>query len=307
MPKGLKILAYIGIALFSFIIFFYLTFPLDTLTEKFLSNVEAGLKGQYSIDVGSVSPRLIAGALLKSVKVTKRDEAGDIPVFELEKVRLKTSIFSLISGNPVVRYDIRSGEGRISGRVKSEKESVSLDAKLDGLDLGQIGYLAKKHNIKLSSAIDGDIKLEINQKQPIRSSGEIKIEPNGIKTSEVNFKSDKLKGFVKDDTLPEMTIGAGKSEILLRLEKGSIKVETFRLEGGDLNFDLTGMIYLSQKISNSRLNLRGKFTFSEKIYEAIPFLYGLQNQKGADGTYPLTIAGRVNAPQIKIGDFTVPL
>ena len=71
--------------------------------------------------------------------------------------------------------------------------------------------------------------------------------------------------------------------------------------------ELKGKIFLSSRMANYRLNLRGQFSVSEKLNEAFPFLFIVDSQKKEDGSYPLSITGRISRPSIKIGTFTVPL
>lgn len=303
MPKGLRILGYILVGFISFIIFLYLTFPFDVLKDRILAGVEKGLKGKYDIQVASVSPRLLAGITLKSVRLNKRDEGGSVPVWEAEKIKLNASLFSMMFGSPRVKFDIRSGGGRISGRVNMEKNGAKVTLRLGNVNLGKIYYLASKYGLNLKSEIDGKVDLDINPSQIIRSSGTLIIEPRSIKLLASKIKA----GAMGEIDLPAIAIGEDKSLISAELKRGAIKINSFRLEKGDLNIDLKGTIYLSSEISNFRLNLKGNFGFTEKVGEALPFLFIIEKQKNEDGTFPLTISGRLAKPQIKIGDFTVPL
>ena len=108
--------------------------------------------------------------------------------------------------------------------------------------------------------------------------------------------------------LPETAITKGRdSRLKLTIDKGAVNVDEFRLAGGDLGLDLKGKVFLSTVLSNYRLNLTGSFAISDKLGQAIPFLFMAEKQKQADGSYPLTITGRLSEPAIKVGTFTLPL
>jgi len=202
-----------------------------------------------------------------------------------------------------VKFDVRMGDSRISGRAVLGKGASKVTVVLDELNLATFHYLASELGLQVKSQINGEIDVDVNSRQIIRSSGAINIEPNGIQILPSKLKT----GVMGEIDLPAMTIGAGKSLISAELKRGAIKITSLKLEKGDLNIDLKGSIYLSSNVSNFRLNLKGDFSFSEKLGQALPFLFIIEKQKKEDGKFPLTIAGRISKPQIKIGDFTVPL
>lgn len=303
MPKGLKIAGYIAFAFISFFVFLYLTFPFEVVKDRLLDDVEKRFRGKYELTVGSISPRLIAGVTLKNVKLKERAEGTQISVVEADKVKLKASVFSLIFGSPKIKFSVLSGGGEVFGRVQSGKDEVLTGVELDEFNLSSLTYLMSKYGLNVKSRISGKVDLNINLNQIIRSSGKISIKPNTI-----TILPSKLKaGAMGEVDLPALTISTGKSLIDAELQRGAIKINDLRLEGGDIDIDLKGSVYLSTKLDNFRLNLRGTFKFSEKLDQALPFLFIISKQKKEDGTYPITIAGRLSKPQIKIGDFNVPM
>lgn len=303
MPKGLRVTGYVIFGVFSFLLFIYLTFPFDALKDRILADVEKNLKGEYEISVGSVSPRLLIGVTLKSVKIIDRGGGTAAAVFEADRVRLKTSLISMMFGSPTVKYDVKVGKGRIVGKIGSEKNKTHLEMRLVDFDLGKIAFLLSKYGLQLKSEINGDIKLDLDSEQIIRSTGIINMEPNGIKILPSKLKA----GALGEVDIPEMLIAGGKSVISADLQRGAIKVNKFVFEQGDFDLDLNGSVYLSSKFENFRLNLKGGFKISDKMNQALPFLFIISNQKKEDGVYPVTISGRLAKPQIKIGDFNVPL
>lgn len=303
MPKGLKVIIYIFTAIFSFIVFLYFTFPFDVLKNRLLSDVEKSLKGEYEIQVSSVSPKLIAGVSLKGVKILKRGDNAQIVAWEADKVNLKTSIFALITGKKMLKFEIRSGKSNISGRVNVDKNKIQINIELSKFDLSRISYLAIQYGVKLHSSIDGEIVLDINPNDMVASSGKINIEPNPIQIEPLKISDVPLVGEID---LPQITIGAGKSVIKAQMEKGTVHLSEFVLEKGDIDLNLKGKVYI-KNLKNIRLNVRGDLAFSEQIVKSVEYLNLLQNQKSADGTYPVVIIGNISRPQIKIGDFPIPL
>ena len=109
--------------------------------------------------------------------------------------------------------------------------------------------------------------------------------------------------------LPALNLATpqGRSTVDIVMNRGSIEIRSMNLKGGDLDLGIGGKIYLAQRVNNFRFNLRGKLGFGEKIAEAIPLLMIIEKQKGPDGLYPVTITGQVRKPNIRIGDFRVPI
>ena len=93
----------------------------------------------------------------------------------------------------------------------------------------------------------------------------------------------------------------------ISIGKGTATLDSFRFANSDLPLDIKGKIFLSNKLENYRLNLTGSFAASQKLSEALPFLMIIDSQKQEDGSYPLSITGRIAKPAIKIGTFTVPM
>ena len=47
--------------------------------------------------------------------------------------------------------------------------------------------------------------------------------------------------------------------------------------------------------------------FAEQLSKALPFLFIIEQQKNAEGIYPLNITGRLSKPSIRIGKFDLPI
>ena len=109
-----------------------------------------------------------------------------------------------------------------------------------------------------------------------------------------------------DFNIPELVLANG-GDVKIELAKGSIHVSEFKFKDSDLKLDMTGDIFMSSVLKNYRMNLKGSFSVTPKLEQAMPFLFMVEKQRGADGTYPFTITGRMGQPSIKIGDFTLPI
>jgi type II secretion system protein N len=226
-----------------------------------------------------------------------------VELLNLKRVRARASLLSLLVGAKNLSFRIDAGKGVIDGSVRLSEEQIAFDAEIDDLDLASLPFLTSATGLKLGSKISGDVALQIDRGQPVRSSGEI-----SLAIDDLHIAATELKFGDAPFPLPDLTVAKGReSQIKIAIGKGTATLDAFRLANGDLPLDLKGKIFLSNKIDNCRLNLTGSFSASQKLSEAVPLLFIVDAQKQEDGSYPLAITGRLGKPSIKIGTFTVPL
>lgn len=297
MSRGLKALIYVVTGIFSFIVFLYFTFPIEDLTDRLLSEVERSLRGQYEITYDSVSQTLLVGVKLGGVRVSMREEDKTITILDASAVKLKTSLVSLIFKRPKFKFDVRVGDGRIKGTIRLSNEWTSVESRFSNINLGEFKYLAAKYGKKISSSMSGAITIEANAEDMTKTSGNIDFKPGRIEIKGFNYKTP-----LGDVEIPDLVIGSDKSEIIAELKKGTMRVSSLKIEGGDIMLDLKGFVY----IAPVRLSLRGKFMLSDKMYK-MPFVDFIKNQMDKDGSYQLIVTGPLDRLIIKVGDFTLPL
>lgn len=303
MSKALKIIVYPLLFLMSFVLFLYWMFPYDVVKERITGAVEAQLGGGVEVDIQSMSPYWFSGIDIKGLTIGQGGADKSVPLLSCQRVRARAAIFSLLVGSPAVSFDVRMGKGEISGSVKVAEDSLSIEAELDDVDLGNLKLIAAGAGLNLSSRIDGEISLRIDRQRSIRSTGRIALELLDLKIAASQLALGEMQL-----PLPDLVLAKGReSQIKVEIGKGTVNVEAFKLVGGDLGIDLKGKVFLSSKVDNYRFNLNGGFTASKALSDALPFLFIVEQQKAEDGSYPITITGRLAKPSIKVGTFTVPL
>lgn len=303
MSKAFKIIVYPLLFLFSFLVFLYWLFPYDVLKERITRAIEEQLGGGVEVDIQRLSPYWLTGVDVKGLTIAQAGGEKGVPLVNCKRARARVAILSLLVGSPSVSFDLEAGGGEASGSVRVAEDALAVDAELGDFDLGSLNLIAASTGLRLTSRIDGDVSLRIDRQRPIRSTGKIAL---GLK--ELRIASSALKVGGAELALPDLVIASGReSQIKAEVGKGTVAVEAFRLAGGDLGLDLKGKLFLSSKVENYRFNLNGNFMVSKKLSDALPFLFILEQQKAEDGSYPLTITGRLEKPSIKVGTFTVPL
>ncbi|PIR18426.1 MAG: type II secretion system protein GspN [Deltaproteobacteria bacterium CG11_big_fil_rev_8_21_14_0_20_49_13] len=303
MPKLIRYVGYIVLFVISFFFFLYWTFPYDILKERMVQAAMQQLGGDYDVRISDFSPSFFTGATLKNVKILKHSGDQVSTTWEASKIKARTSLSSLLFGRSNVSFDIINKKSEIEGSYKATDEGFNFESDLSDFNIGDMGFLTGDGTAKLVSAIDGSIRLNINNKQIIQSTGSANLDINNITLKEGELRFGEGGAF----NVPELFLAKKGSTIKIELSKGSIKVKELKLKDGDLNMDLTGDIFMSSSAKNYRMNLRGTFSVSQKLEQAVPILFMVEKQKQPDGTYPITITGRLGQPSIKIGDFTLPL
>ncbi len=305
MPKLFKYIGYFALFVFSFFIFLYWTFPYGILKERLVGEVEQQLGGEYDVRIGDLSPSFFTGVVLKQVKILKHEGSEVKTIWEAQKVKVRASLFSLIFGRTSVTFSAKTKSSSVSGSFSTNEDGFNFTGDLSNFNLGDLGTFKGKGGVNLFSAIDGPIKLSINKRQVIQSSGNADFSLADIKSSAGDLELQNWRTL----KLPDLVYSKGSgSNLKIEISKGQIHIKEFKLADGDLVLDLNGDVFMSSTFKNYRLNLKGVFSVTPRLEEAIKDeLYFVRGEKQADGTYPLTITGRIGDPDIKIGDFTLPL
>lgn len=303
MPRILKYIIYLIVFALSFLLFLYWMFPYDILKDRVASAIEEPFGRTVEVSIGDVEPYYFTGVEISNLTLTGRVNGESRPVALFQKVRARASLFSLLFGNPRISFLIRAGKGEIGGSGKQTDEGFDIDIDLDDFDVETVRLLESQYGVKLSGRLSGIVELKVDRVRPVRTSGRVDLSLDDFKLaqSELNVGGT-------DIPIPETVITKGRgSRLKLTIDKGAVSVDELRLADGDLGLDLKGKVFLSTVLSNYRLNLTGSFRISDKLGEAIPFLFMAEKQKQPDGSYPLSITGRLSEPSIKIGTFTLPL
>ncbi len=191
MKKPLEILSLVGLFLFSFVLFLYLTFPYEVLTEKV--SVELSGATGYSVRIGGISPRLPIGAEIKDIKIESKDGSSRL---HFTNVEADIGLFSLLLGQISPKVEIKSGGGVINVEMdlgildllnrSHFPKYVSLDAKkfpladlirfgLGTMDASSNPIAGLLSNIGLIAKLNGKVEFDLDSKKPTQSVGEVNL------------------------------------------------------------------------------------------------------------------------------------
>ena len=303
MPRPLKYIAYLVLFVVSFLVFLYWSFPYETLRDRIAGAIEQQLGPATEASIEALEPYWFTGVDMRGLALEAAGAQGPVEIMKIRRVRARATLFSLLFGGPRVSFQVEIDKGELSGLAVVTDEGLDLDMDVDDLDLGQVGLINQASGLSLSSRLDGYIRLNVDRGRPMRSSGRVSLDLRDIRIKPSNLRLGEM-----DLPLPDITLTKGRgSAIDLDVGRGVVTVKKFKLTGGDLEMDIRGRIFLSTKLENYRFNLSGTFKTSEKLSEVLPFMFIVEKQRLEDGSYPLSITGRLSRPSVKIGTFTLPM
>jgi len=135
MPKIVKYIGYFFLFIFLFFFFLYWTFPYHILKDRLISATQQQLGGDYDIKIDDFSPSFFTGAVLKDVKIIKHENNVTSNVLEATKVKIRTTISSLLFGNTNVRFTIKNEKGSASGNFKGNEDGFLFNGDFSDFDV----------------------------------------------------------------------------------------------------------------------------------------------------------------------------
>ena len=286
--------------IFFFVFFLFLFFPFESLIQNFLAKIEARTNGAYRITVGKIEAGVIFKSVFKDFQLHQMAGGHDEVLLDFPEVKVGLSYLPMLAGTVQASFEALGRQGKMEGDMMVSSDEYRLDTEISGMQFSDIRYLSTWLKLPLDGVLDGAIDLTIYPDQVVRNEGTIDLKLKNLKISPARVTP--YPGFDLD--LPE-TILSGEKEgvVKMTMNQGKLELKEISFPGEDLMFDLKGRIQLNKKPDLSRLAVNGKFSLSKKMQEALPFVVMIEGQKSEDGSYPLTLSGRLNKPRIQIGTF----
>ncbi|MBI4412494.1 MAG: type II secretion system protein GspN [Deltaproteobacteria bacterium] len=286
--------------IFFFVFFLFLFFPFESLITNFLGKIEAQSNGAYRITVGKIEAGIIFKSVFTDFQLHQVVGGRDDVLLDFPKVKVGLSYLPLIAGTVKASFEAKGKKGRMEGDLVVSPDEYRLDTEMHGMQFEDIRYLSAWLKLPLDGALDGTIDLTIYPGQASRNEGIIDLSLKNLKISPTRVTP--YPGFDLD--LPETVLSDEKGgAIKIQMKEGKLELKELTFPGEDLILDLKGRIQLNKKPDLSRLAINGKFSLSKKMQDALPFVVMIESQKSEDGSYPLTLSGRLNKPRVQIGTF----
>ena len=213
--KVLKVVAYVLLALVTFVFALQLTFPYNRVKDKVIE----ALASKYDVTISSVDRGIMPGKLtFNAVTLRTRPSKADevATTFFIKKLEVDAGLFALFGGTASVDIDAEIGPGHIRGNIAISKSSTAID--LEGVDLPS-AMLPMREAIGLP--MSGKIGFIAQLVLPNEKSKTGKAAPNW----------QKAKGAFAFDCASNCTFGDGKTKLRPKLKNS--RSQAFAADGID--------------------------------------------------------------------------
>lgn len=194
----------------------------------------------------------------------------------------------LLFGKPSFSFDAKLWGGKLSGTFEEGEQGRKLHAKARGIDL------EKSVLSPLGLQIEGKLEelgLEFEGTEPTKASGTL-----SLGGSDLLLRG----GEVGEFELPRITLG--KLEGKLALVDGKAEIETFRLDGRDLQAKAEGNLRLGRSLEQSSLQAKLSFKPSEDWWKANEMLRtgaSMALPSDSEGFHSVQFFGSLSKPRIR--------
>ena len=280
-----KFIATIVFFLLFLALFIYLTFPTEALKKRVESEIDNNTGFHAEIDSISFSPFLKLS--INGLRLDKR--AKDISI-QVDELKIKPSVLSLLLDNKSVPFEAKIGEGKVDGKVVFGAETNSLNsvrAELKNIHTDLISSFTKSgaDSPEFDGNIDGVVNVDFGQRNTQDVSGSFNFTSDNMSISKLTFE-----GF----TLPSY------KNLLVNLngkiEKKKTVIDELSFENNDFDLLMVGSMPLIWEIKKGgKLDLR--LNLNLKSDEAKSGLLQAFMKKETDGSLSAKIAGTTSKPK----------
>lgn len=209
---------------------------------------------------------------------------------EVTKAVLQPEYRSLLQGYLPARFSGELSAGRVEGRFGvSRKEGVQ-DAYLvlhtEGVELSRLETVSSAFGRKVKGILNSELEFQGNLENAmqVQGQGQITISNGAIETR---------VGFPGLETIPFKRV-----EVAFSMKDGLVKLDSANMQGSFFTGSLSGTVALRQKLSLSRVSIRGTLSPGREIRQN-PFLGRLLGRAlQGESTIPIQVKGTLERPSI---------
>jgi type II secretion system protein N len=283
----LRFSGYVIFVVFCVCIAVYRHFPGNT-ASLYIQHEISKFNPNLNIDIKEIRPAFPPGIEADTIIV----KYAGIPLIDLEKFKLGMDLSSVFSDAKRYPFKGIAKDGTLWGSItsqRSKKGQILLESEFktllfDHLDLGKHLY-----DLQLTGTFTGKIAGKMDQQKLETSQGNIHIE-NAF------FDLGSLDSWMDEISFSSVSV------MFIMPEPFTLKIETCRMKGKQLDLESSGEIKIAPLFENSRLNLSvGILLHPHFFVEAGNLIPAKMSTKNFDGTkLDLTIKGTLQNPKIKM-------
>ena len=287
----LKRIGWTSLGLFLLIFFTLSKLPEEPIRNYVQASISSALSDKgMTFTAGESSLSFWLGISYTMNNVSLQGPALQTPV-HIDRLTISPSLFPLLFGRTTGRFDVRNGDGKLSGSVSIKNTQFAFAFSSKDMDLGKLGVLPALAQISGSGVLNGDGSVRGDTANGTATAGEVHMNLN-----KVVIEAQSIMGF----SVPRLSISEGKADITI--DGGKARITTLRLgkpgnSADDIQADVSGDVTLAKQLEASTLNLKTHFSLSQNVLKAFVLLDALLSPgKLPDGSYSFNLTGPLSSP-----------
>jgi type II secretion system protein N len=300
--RWLKRLGYPALAIVSFLLALYYTFPYHRLKDR----LAAGLSSDFEVTIDSIGPGFIPGHIVIKGLALKTRPAKDVDkpqVFSADEITVNVGLLALLGGDVDVTIDADVGEGTIWGRYVEEDGATTVTIRTEDLPLETVpGVASATGGVPIAGGLNAEIRLSLPKNKWKDAQGRIEM---SCKSCTIGDGQSKIRPMAPGQsnafsdqglTLPKLRLGqiGGRVDI----KKGVGTFEKFQAKSPDGELYLEGEIRFADPFAQSQVMAYMRFKSSDELRARESRMADMElmmsaNSRRADGYHGLRITGPV--------------
>lgn len=292
LPRWVPRVGYPLFFIFAFVLFFHLTLPYGAIQARI---VEEARRQGYTVTMASLGPALGFGMTAKSVFVAPAApamgasaapgaEAAPGPALGLDRVTVRPALLPLGAS-----FSAKAFGGTLTGSFADKSKNVqSLEVHGKDLELARAG-LKPLIGLDMEGRVALDADVSMNAIDFSKTTGTVKLSGKEIVL---------LGGTVNFVDLPRASLGA--VDLKVKAEGGKATLETFAVNGGEIEAKGEGDVTLGPRPASSLANVKLEFKPQDewlKKYSFIQTGLSMAGHPSSSGFYTATLDGALTNPR----------
>lgn len=330
-PILLRVIGYPAFFGFFFVTFLYATFPYDRLKEAIIAAAEAPrvtatgrtVPATSTLDIQDLGPTFLPGLEFRGVTVTSIPERPTEREtrMELDRVRVRISLFGLLTQHANVSFRVEGLGGEIEGEASSffgtELPGLrALKMELRDLRVGDIAPLAAMVGLPLRGTMAGTVDVTLPEGRTSQAEGAVRLTVNALTLGDGRAQFQ-LPGF-GGVTIEQ--IRAGNLEMSVNVRRGAAILERVQAHSAEFDLQMDGRVDLRPNFGDSAMNIglrfrltdvyRNKSEVAGRIMSVMDMVPDLRAARRPDGLIAYrctgTFSGRTNCAPAPAGGAALP-
>ncbi len=266
-----------------FVVFAYLTFPFDAVTNFVVQKIES--HGNFRVDIDKLRPFHLSGVKITGLRL--RDTKDPRKVYlDLDEARVRIRPTQALRGRIWVDFDLYAYGGGVAGSLCRHKGIY--DVAVNFVDIKLNKYRTKEVSrdfgqFDLAGVIGGQMEANIFPQKRRNNRGSLTLDIDQLRIANIDLLGKKFPNLAFEP-----------SRISLALKQQNLRFDEVSLKGDHVELQADGTITVNQNNpSRSRANLTVKFKPSEEFEDALGVIAYALGTPDVDGFYTKRINKRI--------------